>query len=223
MAESKFGDVIKRQSMTTIIVAVALVLVVGLGAGFAIGYKVEQSRTKDDLQKARDAAKAKTGTNDKTPAGTAAFVRLIGKVDAATADNLSVAVTGKPSRKFAVRSTTTFVKAVPGTTADIVKGSRIVWKPKKGSSNAADAIIVLPADAKIGVLITDATPDSLTYKTTTGKDFKVTTTGATINKVEKAAKTDVAKGSTIMAQTRQTKGVLTGTEVILLPTDTKFV
>ncbi len=204
MAESTFGDVIKRQSTTTLIGAIAVVLVVGLGAGFAIGYKVEQSRTKDDVQKARENAVAKAAANSKTPAAATA-VRLIGKVDATTADNVSITVSGKPSRKVAIRSATTFVKAVPGTAADIVKGSRIVWKPKQGSLTAAEEIIVLPAQAKLGILLTDAASGSMTYKTNKGKDFKVTTTGATIEKVENATKTDVAKGSTIIAQTRQTK------------------
>jgi hypothetical protein len=219
VAESTFGDVIKRQSLTTLLGAVALVLVVGLGAGFAIGYKVEQSRTKDDLKKARENATAKAAKNN---TGSAAAVRLIGKVDATTAENVSVAVTGKPSRKVAIRSTTIFVKAVPGSAADIKKGSRVVWKAKKGSLNAAEEVIVLPAQAKLGILLTDAASGSMTYKTTKGKDFKVTTTGATIEKVEDATKDDVAKGSTIMAQSRQTNDVLTATEIIVLPAATKF-
>ena len=41
MTDSTFGDVIKRQSPTTLLGAAALVLVVGLAAGFGIGYKVD--------------------------------------------------------------------------------------------------------------------------------------------------------------------------------------
>src|SRR5205807_34318 len=111
VAESNFGDVIKRQSLPTLLGAIALVLVVGLGAGFGIGYKVEQSRTKSDLKKAREAAAAKAA---KKPAAAAtAAVRLIGKVDATTANNVSITV-GKTSRKVAIRPATTYVKAVAG-------------------------------------------------------------------------------------------------------------
>jgi phage gp45-like len=220
VAESKFGDVIKRQSPTTLLGAIALVLVVGLAAGFGIGYKVEQSRTKDDLKKAREAASAKAA---KKAPGAATAVRLIGKIDDATENNLSVTVNGKPSRKIALRPTTTFVKAVAGTAADITKGSRVVWKAKKGALTAAEEVIVLPAQAKLGILVTAVAPDSVTIKSAKGKDVKVTTTGATIEKVTNATKADAAKGSTVIAESRQTKGVLTATEIIVLPTSTKFV
>jgi hypothetical protein len=219
VAESTFGDVVKRQSLTTLLGAVALVLVVGLGAGFAIGFKVEQSRTKDDLKKARENATAKAAKNNN---GSPAAVRLIGKVDATTAENVSIAVNGKPSRKVAIGSATTFVKAVPGSAADITKGSRIVYKAKKGSFTTAEEIIVLPAQAKLGILLTDAASGSMTFKNNKGKDVKVTTTGATVEKVENATKADVAKGSTIIAQSRQTNNVLTATEIIVLPAGTKF-
>ncbi len=221
MAESTFGDVIKRQSTTTLIGAIAVVLVVGLGAGFAIGYKVEQSRTKDDVQKARENAVAKAAANSKKPAAATA-VRFTGKVDATTADNVSIVVTGKPSQKISIRAATTFVKAVAGTAADIVKGSRVVWKPKQGSLTAAEEVIVLPAEAKLGNLLTDAASGSMTFKTAKGKDAKITTTGATVDKVETATKTDVAKGSTIIAQTRQTKDGPTATEIIVVPAGSKF-
>src|SRR5205814_5808589 len=142
VAESNFGDVIKRQSLPTLLGAIALVLVVGLGAGFGIGYKVEQSRTKSDLKKAREAAAAKAA---KKPAAAAtAAVRLIGKVDATTANNVSITV-GKTSRKVAIRPATTYVKAVAGSASDVTKGSRVIFKGKQGSLTVAEEVIVLPA------------------------------------------------------------------------------
>ena len=220
MAESNFGDVIKRQSLPTLLGAIALVLVVGLGAGFGIGYKVEQSRTKSDLKKARDAAAAKAA---KKPAAAAtAAVRLIGKVDATTANNVSITV-GKTSRKVAIRPATTYVKAVAGSASDVTKGSRVIFKGKQGSLTVAEEVIVLPAQAKLGVLLTDVGSGSMTLKNAKGKDAKVTITGATIEKVQNATKTDVATGSTIIAETRQTNGVTTATEIIVLPAGSKFV
>jgi hypothetical protein len=220
VAESTFGDVIKRQSTTALLGAIALVLIVGLGAGFGIGYKVEQSRTKNDVAKAKASANAKAAKNNKATANVA--VRLIGKVDSSTADSVSVASNGKPSKKVAYQSGTLFVKAVPGTAADITKGSRIVWRGKPGSFTMAEEIIVLPAQARLGSLLTDAASGSMTYKSEAGKDLKITTTGATIEKVQNATKADVAKGSTIIAQTHQTKTGLTATEIIMLPAATKF-
>ena len=220
MAESNFGDVIKRQSLPTLLGAIALVLVVGLGAGFGIGYKVEQSRTKSDLKKAREAAAAKAA---KKPAAAAtAAVRLIGKVDATTANNVSITV-GKTSRKVAIRPATTYVKAVAGSASDVTKGSRVIFKGKQGSLTVAEEVIVLPAQAKLGVLLTDVASGSMTLKNAKGKDAKVTITGATIEKVQNATKTDVATGSTIIAETRQTNGVTTATEIIVLPAGSKFV
>src|SRR5207302_7417242 len=137
------------------------------------------------IKKARESASAKA--DKKAPAATA-VVRLIGKVDAATADNVSVAVSGKPSRKVALRPATTFVKAVAGTAADITKGSRIVWKATKGSFNRAEEIILLPAQAKLGILLTDVASGSMTYKTSKGKDFRLRTTAATTEKSENGPK-----------------------------------
>ena len=117
-----------------------MLTVVGLGAGFGIGYKVEQSRTKSDLKKAREAAAAKAA---KKPAAAAtAAVRLIGKVDATTANNVSITV-GKTSRKVAIRPATTYVKAVAGSASDVTKGSRVIFKGKQGSLTVAEEVIVL--------------------------------------------------------------------------------
>ncbi|HYL51121.1 MAG TPA: hypothetical protein VEZ15_04065 [Acidimicrobiia bacterium] len=222
MAESNFGDVIKRQSLPTLLGAIALVLVVGLGAGFGIGYKVEQSRTKSDVKKAEQKAAAKTATGSaKTPAvGTS--VRVIGKVDATAAKNVTVTVNGKTSRKLGLQTGTLFVKAVPGSAADVTKGSRVVWKPKGGSFTSAEEIIVLPANARLGSLLTDVAAGSMTYKSN-GKELKVTTTGATIEKIQPATKTDLATGSMIIAEGRQTKTGLAITEIIVLPAGSKFV
>jgi phage gp45-like len=219
VTDSTFGDVIKRQSPTTLLGAAALVLVVGLAAGFGIGYKVEQSRTRADVKKTEKNAAAKVAKSKTAAVGTT--VRVIGKVDATAAKTVSVTVKDKTSRKLALQAGTLFVKAVPGSAADITKGSRVIVRAKSGSLTLAEEIIVLPANARLGSLLTDVASGSMTYKAK-GKDIKIVSTGATIEKVENATKTDVANGSTILAQTRQTKGGLTATEIIVLPAGTKF-
>jgi hypothetical protein len=223
VAESTFSDVIKRQSPVTLLGAGALVLVVGLVAGFGIGYKVEQSRTRDDVKKARENAAAKAAGKDKPAAATT--VRLVGKVGATSDESVTITVDGKTTRRLTVSTGTLFVKTVPGSAADIKKGSRVVWKPKSGSLTTAEEIIVLPAQrSRLGVLITDVASGSLTFKGNGGKAVKVTTTGAPVEKVTTAQKSDVATGTTVMAQTRQSKnGVLSATQIIVLPNGTKFV
>jgi hypothetical protein len=225
VAESKIVTVVKRQSLPTLVGATALVLVVGLAAGFGLGYQIEKSRTKDDLKKARAAATAKQNANNKNTkgkAGSAAGVRLVGKVDSTAGDAVDITMANKAKRHVGVTTTTLYEKAVPGTAADIKKGERVVWKNKPGSLTAAVEVIVLPANAKLGSLLTDATAGSMTYKAN-GKDLKIDTTGATVEKVAGAAKADVASGQVIVAQVHQPKpGNYQATEIIVLQSGTKF-
>jgi hypothetical protein len=202
-------------------VSAAVILVVGLVVGLAAGYKIEQQRTKDDLKKAEAASKG-SSSGTKGSAG-ATNVRLVGKVGVTAPDSVTLTVDGTKTMKFLTTPTTIVVKASPGTASDITKDSRVVWKPKSGQLTQAEEVIVLPASAKLGSPVVSATPTSMTFKSN-GKDVTVSIEGATVLKVSTAKKDDITTGGKVVAQTRRTNpSTLSATEVIVLPSSSKFV
>jgi len=218
--KSKRGMVeqIKGMSAGTPIGSAVGILVVGLVVGLGAGYKIEQTRTKNAVKNAKAAKAAKN-----TPAqGTAATanVRIVGKVGVATPTEITLG--GNAPRKFLTNATTIVVKASPGTPADIAAGGKVVWKPKAGQPTQADEVIVLPADAKIGVPVVSATPTSMELKSENG-NITVNTSSATVEKVSAAKLTDVSVGAKIVAQARRAGSTITAMEIIVLPSSSRFV
>jgi len=97
-----------------------------------------------------------------------------------------------------------------------------VWKPKTGQLTQAEEIIVLPPDAKIGSSVVGVTPTSMQLKGASG-NVTVSTSGASIEKVVTATLTDATPGEKVVAQSRHAGSSNTATEIILLPTSSKFV
>jgi hypothetical protein len=218
VAESSFSDVVKRQSAITLVAAGAVLLVVGLVAGFGIGYKVEQSRVSEDVNNLKDRLEAAKKASPTTPT-VPVSVRVVGNVDATTGNSVTVKVKDGSTKTLTVSDGTLYASAIPGSTADIVVGSRVVWKPVAGSLTKAEEIIVLPAaDARMGALVTATTSDSVTFK----GEVKVDISDAQVEKTESAKKGDVKAGKSIVAQTRQSKTTSLATQIIVLPSNTKF-
>jgi len=212
---------IKSMSVGALVVSAAVILVVGLVVGLAAGYKIEQQRTKDDLKKAESASKG-SGSGTKGSAG-ATNVRLVGKVGVTAPDSVTLTVDGSKTMKFLTTPTTIVVKASPGSASDITKDSRVIWKAKAGSLSEAEEVIVLPANAKLGSQVVSATPTSMTIKNN-GKEITVSTQGASVFKVATAKTGDITTGGKVVAQTRRTNAsTLSATEVIVLPSSSKFV
>jgi hypothetical protein len=212
---------IKSMSLGALIASGALILIVGLVVGLAGGYKIEQQRTKDDIKSAKAAAKAQPKSGG--AAATGAAVRLAGKVGVTAPDSVTITVDGAKTMKFATSPKTIIVKASPGTASDITKGSRVVWKPVAGQVAQAEEVVVLPANAKMGSLVVSATPDSMTFKNN-AKDVTVSIQGATVLKVATAKATDITTGGKLVAQARRaSNSSLSATEVIVLPSSSKFV
>ena len=213
------GERIKHMSSGALIGSAVGILVVGLIVGLGAGYKIEQNRTKNDVKNAKAEASKKPAAGGSTAAN--ASVRYVGKVGATTPNEITLAGSST-GHKFLTSSGTVVVKATSGSPSDITTGARIVWKPVKGQSTQADEVIVLPADAKMGTSVISATPTTMEIKGTSG-NVTVDTSKATVEKVTTAKLTDVAVGDKVVAQAQRVASTVTATEIIVLPSTSKFV
>ena len=197
-----------RQRSTGFLASItAIVLVVVLLGGMAIGYEIEKSRVKSP---AKITAKKPAA---KLPA------RVVGTVSLSAAKSITITPTSGANRKIAVTKTTLIVKAGSGAASDIAAGTRVVYA---GAFTKAKEVIVLPGTAHIGSMVTAADGTTMSLKNGS-KVTKITTTGATVNKVTPATIADVVKGSKVIVATVRTKlGVVVATQIILLAANSPF-
>ena len=198
-----------RQRSTGFLASIAaIVLIVVLLGGMAIGYEIEKSRVKSP---AKIAAK-KNNNAAKTPP------RVVGTVSLTSAKSITVTAAKGASHKIAVTKATLIVKAGTGAASDIAPNVRVVFTGA-GSFTKAKEVIVLPGNAPIGALVTAAGAGTMSFKNGT----KVTTAGATVDKVTPATIADVVKGSKVMVATVRTKaGLVVATQIILLAANSPF-
>ena len=195
----------------------AIALVVALIAGVGIGYKIEQSRTKDDLARAKKAAAAAVGIGNTT---SGASVRLTGVVTAASAGSVTITVKAGGAKTVKVSGGTIVVKASAGSISDVATNTRIVVQGA-GSLTVAKALIVLPKTARLGLLVSTVAADK-TSLTVGAKKAKVTIKGATVYRVANATLTDITKGTTVIVQAANANADPLATEIIVLPSGTSF-
>jgi hypothetical protein len=202
-----------RQRSTGFLASIAaIVLVVVLLGGMAIGYEIEKARVKSPAK--TTAKKNNTNTAKAQP-------RVVGTVSLTSAKSITVAPKKGASRKIAVTKATIVVKAGTGAASDIAPNVRVVYAGA-GSYTKAKAVIVLPGNAHIGTMVTAADGSTMSLKNGT-KVTKITTTGATVDKVTPATIADVVKGSKVMVAAVRTKaGVVVATQIILLAADSPF-
>jgi len=202
----------------------AAVLVVALLAGFAGGYLFEHNRTKSDVDRIKKQLQEKSAAATPTVKAAAAKPgRVVGTVSAVGPSSVTLKLKNGKTRKIATRRTTEVVKTTAGSLSDVAADVRVVVAgdptAPKGSPKAS-AIIVLPKSAHIGVLVETADATSMSLKAAGAKVNKITTTGATVNKVSAATYAEVKKGTKIMLQSgKAPAGTIVATEIILLPTD----
>jgi hypothetical protein len=224
------GERVKNLSVGALVGWAVAILVVGLVVGLGAGYLIEKARVQNDIKNLKKkiattkAANTPTTERPTTPAqvGKAA---VSGTVVTTAPGSVTMTVAGigpdaGTARQFATTARTVVVKAVPGTASDIVAGSRVEFHAA-GSLSDAQEVIVLPANAKVGLSVTSATPTSMTLDSN-GKPITVNTKGATIDTVTTAPPSDITTGSKILVQPGGGNPP-TATEVIVLPNTTKFV
>jgi hypothetical protein len=193
---------------------VAVVLIVVLVGGIALGYEIERNR----VTKHHPAKTAAVTPTQRTPQA----IRIVGSVTSTTPNVISITLKAGATRQIEVRKGTVVVRAGSGTTRDIVANERVVYV-SAASSTTATAVIVLPKTARLGSLVSIADSTTMTLPVSKTKVVKITTTGSTVDTVSPATLADVAKGSKVLVQAVQTKtGVLVATEIIVLPGDSAF-
>ena len=203
-----------RERPTGLLVSVAaFVVIVVLVGGMALGYEIEKSRVKK---------KTSTPTTVTTPStGTLPAARAVGSVLATSPNVITIMLHSGATRRIALAKGTVVVRAGSGTASDIATNERVVYATG-GSSTTATAVIVLPSTARLGALVSATDSTTMSVKVFT-KVMKITTTGATVNKVSPATLADVTKGAKVLVQTvPTTTGVHVATEIIVLPANSAF-
>jgi hypothetical protein len=124
-----------------LIVAAIVALAVGGLAGFAIGFKVEQNRVKEDLKDRAAAAPPAVGARRAQPAG---------EVTAVSPDSVTIRNARGKNRVINLSTTTVVNTTAQGGPSDITTGSRVLVQGKAAADGSFDAseIIILPADSE---------------------------------------------------------------------------
>jgi hypothetical protein len=188
-------------------------VIVVLVGGMALGYEIEKSRVKNHTA---TPAAAPTPTTSTPQAA-----RLVGSVSATTPNVITITLHSGATRRIALAKGTVVVRAGAGNASDITPNERVVYATG-GASTKATAVIVLPTTARLGSLVSATDSTTMSVKTFT-KVTKITTTGATVNKVSPATLADITKGAKVLVQTVPTKtGAHVATEIIVLPPNSTF-
>jgi hypothetical protein len=221
MAHSALEDRSPRFLLGTI----ALAVVVSLIAGFAIGYKVENSKgTGTKSAKKVAAGKKPKGTKKPHAFTLKAAPQLVGGVFSIKTKQLVVLNADRKGIRIGIGPKTRVAIAAPDKASSIVVGARVLYAKSKTSATKTTDVVVLPPTAKIGVPVTAVVPGtSMTLKSLTGKDTVITTTGATVVKTKPGTRRNIAKGDRVIVYYYVVRGKRNAaTEVVVLPSGSKF-
>ena len=221
MAHSALADRSPRFLLGTI----ALAVVVSLIAGFAIGYKVENSRG----TKAKSAKKAAAGKGARKPKPSHAFTlkaapELVGGVFSIKTKQLVVLNADRKGIRIGIGPKTRVAVAEPGKASSIVVGARVLYSKSKTGGTKTNEVVVLPPTAKNGVPVTGVVPGtSMTLKSLTSKDTVITTTGATVVTTRPGTRRNIAKGDKVIVYYYVVRGKRNAAiQVVVLPSGSKF-
>jgi len=207
-----------RKGPTQAIAVIAAVgLIVGGLIGLGVGFKVEQSRTKSDVNKLRRELTSKKSS--KTGVVVGALGQRVGKVTTTSGTTLTVATKKRGPQTVETSATTLFENAVSGTIADVHSGRRILVVP------GGAEIIVLSANSKLGRVVTKVTSASI--KIAKGNGFPAgsikTSDVHRVETVTPAKFSDMTTGKEVLVGGRAKDAkTFTAIEVILLPSGSGF-
>jgi hypothetical protein len=204
-----------RKGPTQAIAVVAAVgIVVGGLIGLGVGFKIEQSRTKSDVEKLQKELRAKAAPKD---GASSALGQRVGKVSAT--NPIVVTTKKRGAQTLTTTSTTKFWTAEKGTIADVHSGLRLLV------TVGGKEIIVLPADSKLGRVITGVGSDNIKIAAGNGAPaggFK-TAEVHVVSTVKPAKESDVKTGDSVLATGHATNDkTFAAVEVIVLPADSGF-
>ena len=208
---------VRKGPMQAVAVIAAVGIVVGGLVGLGVGYKIEQSRTKSDVKKLQQQLSKEKSAKSGVVLG--ALGERIGKVTASSGGSITVLTKTGRSQELSTSASTVFETAARGTIADVNSGRRILVTPKGAE------IIVLPADSKLGRVVTKITSASILIAKGNGFPAgSLSTSGVHSVETLKPAKiTDVKTGVHVLAGGRAATGKKFNTiEVIVLSNGSGF-
>ena len=195
-------------------VVVALIgAVVGGVIGLGIGFKVEQSRTRDDVKRLREQIKSSGAANPKGPIG-----QRVGEVTGSSAGSLSLNTKLQGPQQVTTTATTPYEKTAAAKTADIAVGRRVLI------STGGREVILLPASSKLGRVVASVGSDTFTITNKNGRHVKVKLENVQKVYALTAAKAADAKvGVHVLVGGRSAgKNAFAAIEVIVLPANSSF-
>jgi hypothetical protein len=216
---------LEDRSVRFLLATIALGVAVSLVAGFAIGYRVEESRIKP----AKKVAVPKTSAAARAAASKlTAAPDLIGAAYQPVRKNVLIVVTGpKKAYRFSLGRNTRIALAKPASASDIKVGSKVLFQPSAASPTTATQVVVLPGTALIGAAVTAVVPGtSMTLKSLRGAGLVIKTTGAPVLKTGPGTAPDIAaKDRLVVRYFRVGTGAkrrAAVVEVVVLPSTSKF-
>ena len=207
-----------RKGPTQAIAVVAAVgVIIGGLIGLGVGFKVEQSRTKDQVDRLKQQVANKKAASPGVLVG--ALGQRVGVVTAKSGSIITIRTKQRGEQKIATTATTLFEATTRGTIADVHSGRRILVTV--GGSD----IIVLSAGSKLGRVVTKVASDVI--EVAKEDDLPAgTIKTADVHGVEtlKSVKlADVAVGDQVFAGGRaKDKQTFSAIEVIVLADDSGF-
>ena len=195
-------------------VVVALIgAVVGGVIGLGIGFKVEQSRTRDDVKRLQQQIKDSGAANPNGPVS-----QRVGEVTGSSAGSLSVKTKLQGPQQIIIASTTPFEKTAAGKTSDIAVGRRVLV------STGAREVIILPASSKLGRVVASVGTDTFAITNKDGRQVKVKL--ANVQKVytlTPAQAADAKVGVDVLVGGRSAgNNGFAAVEVVVLPANSGF-
>jgi hypothetical protein len=195
-------------------VVVALIgAVVGGVIGLGIGFKVEQSRTRDDVKRLREQIKSSGAVNPNGP-----ISQRVGEVTGSSAGSLSLNTKLQGAQQITTTAATPYEKPAAAKTADIAVGRRVLV------ATGGREVIVLPAASKLGRVVASVGSDTFAITNKHGKQVKVKLKNVQkVYTLTKAKAADAKVGADVLVGGRSAgKNAFAAIEVIVLPANSSF-
>jgi len=211
---------LEDRSVRFLLSTIALAVAVSLVAGFAIGYRVEESRIKPAKKVAAQPRTTVKPTFTAAPDLTGAVLQPVKK-------GVLIVLKNKKGYPISLGRNTRVALAKPAHASNITVGSRVLFQPSSASSTTATEVVVLPAAALIGVPVTKVVAGtSMTLKSLKGAGLVITTTGAPVLQTGPGTVPDIVKGDRVVVRYVRvgtgTKRRAVALEIVLLPKTSKF-
>jgi hypothetical protein len=198
--------------LAMVVVAVVGIVVGGL-VGLGVGYKIEKSRTRSDVQRLQKKIKDAGIVNPDAP-----IKARVGTVSSVNGSTLDVRTTKQGLQKVTAAAGTPYEKAVPAATSDIAVGRRVLVA--KGGKE----VIILASTSPLGRVVSNVASDTFTVTDKNGKPVKVKLSNLKqVYKLTTAQPADAKVGTLVLAGGRGAgANGFAAVEIIVLPAGSAF-